>query len=61
MGLGWVPYPIPTQKPNYFWVPMSGAEVRTQKNLRFLIGFGWETQTQKIQNTNQKSIFFCFF
>ena len=19
----WVPYPIPTQKPNYFWVPMS--------------------------------------
>ena len=20
----WVPYPIPTQKPNYFWVPMSG-------------------------------------
>ena len=22
----WVPYPIPTQKPNYFWVPMSAQK-----------------------------------
>ena len=22
----WVPYPIPTQKPNYFWVPLSDSD-----------------------------------